>query len=205
MMLAGVGGVMAGRGYTIFDTGLGRCGIAWADNGVIGVQLPEAREIETRGRMLRQYPDAREQRPPLNIEIAIEGITALLRGQVSDLSDVALDMTGIPTFNQRVYEFTRTIPRGETRTYGEVAASLRASGASHSVAQAISKNPFMVIVPCGCSKRAAMRTGSRPTAAASPSAGCFRSKALAEVSPARPCSTCCCRLRRPARRPKFVA
>jgi methylated-DNA-[protein]-cysteine S-methyltransferase len=148
MMLPGVGGVMAGRGYTIFDTGLGRCGIAWADNGVIGVQLPEAREIETRGRMLRQYPDAREQRPPLNIEIAIEGITALLRGQVSDLSDVALDMTGIPTFNQRVYEFTRTIPRGETRTYGEVAASLRASGASHSVAQAISKNPFMVIVPC---------------------------------------------------------
>ena len=44
--------------------------------------------------------------------------------------------------------FTRTIPHGETRTYGEVAASLRASGAVHSVAQAISKNPFMIIVPC---------------------------------------------------------
>ena len=41
-----------------------------------------------------------------------------------------------------------TIPRGETRTYGEVAASLRASGAAHSVAQAIAKNPFMIIVPC---------------------------------------------------------
>src|SRR5471030_2575437 len=57
-------------------------------------------------------------------------------------------MQGIPTFNARVYEFARTIPRGETRTYGEVASSLRASGAAHWVAQATSKNPFMIIVPC---------------------------------------------------------
>jgi methylated-DNA-[protein]-cysteine S-methyltransferase len=139
---------MAGRGYTVFDTGIGRCGVAWSDFGILGVQLPEAREIETRGRMLRQYPEARDLRPPLNAEIAIEGIVALLHGQGCDLSDVTLDMTGIHAFNRRVYEFARTIPRGETRTYGEVAASLRASGAAHSVAQAISRNPFMIIVPC---------------------------------------------------------
>jgi methylated-DNA-[protein]-cysteine S-methyltransferase len=139
---------MTGRGYTVFDTGIGRCGIAWSEDGVVGVQLPETREIETRGRLLRQYPEARELRPPLNVEIAIEGIVALLRGQPSDLSEVALDMGGIHAFNARVYAFTRTIPHGETRTYGEVAASLRASGAVHSVAQAISKNPFMIIVPC---------------------------------------------------------
>jgi methylated-DNA-[protein]-cysteine S-methyltransferase len=139
---------MAGRGYTIFDTSVGRCGIAWGHAGIVGVHLPEAREIETRGRMLRQYPDAREQRPTLNVEIAIEGIAALLRGQVADFADVALDMRGISPFNQRVYAFTRSIPRGETRTYGEVASHLRASGAAHSVAQAIARNPFMIIVPC---------------------------------------------------------
>ena len=139
---------MTGRGYTIFDTGIGRCGIAWGSFGIVGVQLPEAREIETRGRMLRQYPEAREMRPPLNVEIAIEGIVALLRGQPSDLSDVILDMSGIHAFNARVYALARKIPRGETRTYGEIATSLRASGAAHSVAQAISKNPFMIIVPC---------------------------------------------------------
>ena len=139
---------MAGHGYTIFDTAVGRCGIAWGDAGILGVQLPEAREIETRRRMLRQYPDARELRPPLNVEIAIDGIVALLRGQPGDLSDVTLDMSGIQAFNQRVYAFTRTIPHGETRTYGEVAIGLRASGATHSVAQAISRNPFMIIVPC---------------------------------------------------------
>ena len=139
---------MSGRGYTVFDTGIGRCGIAWSDYGVVGVQLPEAREIETRGRMLRQYPEARELPPPPNAEMAIEGIVTLLRGQASDLSDVTLDMSGIHAFNARVYSFVRTIPRGDTLTYGEVAAKLRASGAAHSVAQAISKNPFMLIVPC---------------------------------------------------------
>jgi methylated-DNA-[protein]-cysteine S-methyltransferase len=144
---------MAGRGFTIFDTALGRCGIAWGDDGIIGVQLPEAREIETRRRVFRLYPEAREMRPPLNVEIAIDGIVALLRGQPGDFSDVTLDMRDIAPFNARVYEFTRTIPRGETRTYGEVAASLRFSGAVHSVAQAISRNPFVIIVPGSISKR----------------------------------------------------
>ena len=139
---------MSGRGYTVFDTAIGRCGIAWGHLGVVGVQLPEAREIETRGRLLRQYPDARDLRPPLNVEIAIEGIVAALRGEAADLTDVMLDIRDIPAFNVRVYQFARTIPRGETRTYGEVAASLRASGAAHSVAQAIARNPFMIIVPC---------------------------------------------------------
>jgi methylated-DNA-[protein]-cysteine S-methyltransferase len=139
---------MAGRGYTVFDTAVGRCGIAWGDSGVIGVQLPEAREIETRRRLFHLYPDARELRPPPNVEMAIEGMAALLRGEPADLSEVTLDMSGIHAFNARVYGFTRTIPRGETRTYGEVAAKLRFSGAVHSVAQALARNPFVVIVPC---------------------------------------------------------
>ena len=139
---------MAGRGYSVFDTGIGRCGIVWSEAGVVGVQLPEARELETRRRLFQLYPDAREMRPSLNVEIAIEGMVALLRGQPADLAEVVLDMSGIPNFNRRVYELTRGIPWGETRTYGEIASQLRASGAAHSVAQAIGKNPFMLIVPC---------------------------------------------------------
>jgi methylated-DNA-[protein]-cysteine S-methyltransferase len=148
MVPEGVGGVMSGRGYTIFDTGIGRCGIAWGDAGIVGVQLPEAREIETRKRLFHLYPDAREIRPTLNAEMAIEGIVALLRGEPADLTDVTLDLSGIPAFNQRVYAFTRGIPRGETRSYAEVAAHLRLSGAVRSVAQAIARNPFVIIVPC---------------------------------------------------------
>ncbi|HLG84385.1 MAG TPA: methylated-DNA--[protein]-cysteine S-methyltransferase [Bradyrhizobium sp.] len=139
---------MVGRGYTIFDTAIGRCGIVWSNAGILGVQLPEMREIDTRRRLLRLCDEAREQRPPLNCEIAIEGIVAVLRGQHADFADVVLDMQDIPPFNRRVYEFTRTIPRGITRTYNEVAASLRISGAAHSVAQVMAKNPYMIIVPC---------------------------------------------------------
>ena len=139
---------MAGRGYSIFDTGIGRCGIAWSDSGIAGVQLPEAREIETRKRLFHLYPDAREQRPPADVETAIEGIVALLRGEPADLSDVALDLNGIAAFNARVYAFTRGIPRGETVTYGEIAAKLKLSGAVHAVAQALVRNPFVIIVPC---------------------------------------------------------
>jgi methylated-DNA-[protein]-cysteine S-methyltransferase len=137
-----------GRSCAVFDTGIGRCGIVWSEAGVVCVQLPEARELETRRRLYRLYPEAREQRPPEMIDIAIEGIAALLRGETYDLSDVSLDMTAISVFNQRVYELTRAIPRGETRTYSEIANQMRRSGAELSVAQAIGKNPFMVIVPC---------------------------------------------------------
>ena len=139
---------MAGRAYAMFDTGIGRCGIAWGHAGIVGVQLPEAREIETRKRLFHLYPDAREMRPSPDVESAIEGIVALLRGEPADLSDVTLDMSGILAFNQRVYALTRTIPRGETLTYGEVAAKLRLSGAVHSVAQALARNPFVLVVPC---------------------------------------------------------
>ena len=118
-----------GRGYAIFDTGVGRCGIVWSDAGIVAVQLPEARELDTRRRLFRVYPEAREHAPAADIEIAIEGIAALLRGRDADFSEIALDMEGISLFNQRVYEFTRTIPRGETRTYDEVASALRRTGA----------------------------------------------------------------------------
>ncbi|NEU96749.1 methylated-DNA--[protein]-cysteine S-methyltransferase [Bradyrhizobium uaiense] len=139
---------MAVRGYTIFDTAIGRCGIAWGEGGVAGVQLPELREIETRKRLFQLYPDAREMRPPEEVDVAIEGIAATLRGGNGDLGGVALDMSGVSAFDQRVYQTVRAIPRGETRTYDEVASALRASRAVYSVAQALGRNPFMIIVPC---------------------------------------------------------
>lgn len=139
---------MVGRAYTIFDTAIGRCGIIWSSTGVVAVQLPEAREIDTRRRIFQVDPEAREQAAPLNTELAIEGIVTLLQGSDPDFSDVSLDAGGVPAFNRRVYEYACAIPRGETRTYHEIAKALGASGAVHSVAQAISRNPYMIIVPC---------------------------------------------------------
>ena len=110
------------------------------------MQLPEERELETRRRLFRFYPEAREQRPPPMIESAIEGIAAQLRGRSSDLSQVILDLTDVSPFQQRAYDLTRAIPRGETRTYAEIATQMRRG--EYSVAQALARNPFMIIVPC---------------------------------------------------------
>ncbi|QPF91485.1 methylated-DNA--[protein]-cysteine S-methyltransferase [Bradyrhizobium commune] len=139
---------MVGRSYAIFNTAIGRCGIVWSNSGVVAVHLPEAREIDTRRRIFQVHPEAREQQAPLNTELAIEGVVGLLQGSDPDFSDVSLDCSGVPTFDRRVYEYTCSIPRGETRTYHEIARTLRVSGAAHSVAQAIARNPYMIIVPC---------------------------------------------------------
>ncbi len=139
---------MAGREYTIFDTSVGRCGIAWGRTGIVGVRLPEVREIETRRRLLQQFPEARETKPPVDVELAIEGIVALLAGTPCDLSDVLLDTAAMTLFQRRVYDTVRLIPHGQTRTHAELALRLGASGAVHAVGQAINRNPFAILVPC---------------------------------------------------------
>src|SRR5271156_4142961 len=139
---------MLGRAYTIFDTAIGRCAIAWGEAGIVGVQLPEAREIDTRRRLFHLYPEARETRPTPNAEAAIEGIVVLLRGGTADFADVTLDIGGIGVFDRRVYQFVQRIPHGETLTYNEVAARLGTPSGVRSVAHALVHNPFVVIVPC---------------------------------------------------------
>jgi methylated-DNA-[protein]-cysteine S-methyltransferase len=112
------------------------------------VQLPEASAAETRERMLQRFPAAAETAPPPKVQIAIDGIIALLRGEQNDLSSIALDMEGVAPFHQRVYETARSIPPGKTLAYGEVAARLGAAGAARAVGQALGHNPFPIIVPC---------------------------------------------------------
>jgi len=135
-------------GFALFDTAIGPCGIAWNGRGVVGVQLPEGGEAETRARLRRRFPDTREAPPPEPVRRAIAGVVALLRGEPSELDTVTLDMDGVPPFHRRVYEVARTIPPGTTLSYGEVAARMGAPGAARDVGQALGQNPFAIIVPC---------------------------------------------------------
>jgi methylated-DNA-[protein]-cysteine S-methyltransferase len=149
---------MIARGFTLFDTTIGRCGIAWGERGILSVQLPEACDDDTRARMLRRVPDARAGAPPAAVSRAIAAITALLRGDTPDLTAVTLDMEHVPDFHRRVYEDARTILPGRTRTYGEVAARLGAPGAARAVGQALGRNPFAIVVPC----HRVLAAGGRP-------------------------------------------
>jgi methylated-DNA-[protein]-cysteine S-methyltransferase len=135
-------------GFALFDTAIGACGIAWRERGLVGIQLPEASEGRTRGRMRRRFPDAREGPPPPPVQRAIDGIVALLSGDTRDLSEVELDMAGVAPFDRRVYEVARTIPAGATLAYGDIAARLGAPGEARAVGQALGQNPFPLVVPC---------------------------------------------------------
>jgi methylated-DNA-[protein]-cysteine S-methyltransferase len=139
----------AATGFCLFDTAIGACALAWGpDAKVAGAQLPESSEQGTRNRMRREYPQAVEGEPPAAMQEVIRRVRGLLDGQVDPLLDVPLDMTGVPQFNQRVYEVARAIPPGRTLTYGEVAAKIGEPGAARAVGQALGHNPFAPIVPC---------------------------------------------------------
>jgi methylated-DNA-[protein]-cysteine S-methyltransferase len=132
----------------LFDTAIGRCGIAWSERGVIGVQLPERADSATRTRLMRHCPTADETPPPKPIERAIEDIVALLKGEKRSLRAIQLDMGRVNAFNARVYETTRAIPPGATRTYGEIARAIGDADGARAVGQALGRNPFAIIVPC---------------------------------------------------------
>ncbi len=139
---------MTAQGYTLFDTPIGPCGVAWGPRGLAGFQLPEASSAETRARMGRRFPGTPELAPPPGVKRAVEAILGLLRGEGTDLTAIPLDMTGLPEFHRRVYEATRAIPPGSTLSYGELAAQIGAPGAARAVGQALGRNPFAIVVPC---------------------------------------------------------
>ena len=139
---------MTDHSFTMFDTAIGRCAIAWGPRGINAVQLPMGSEDKTRARIRQRYGDIAEAPPPDNVQSAIEGIVELLAGKPNDLSDVALDLEGVPEFNRGVYDIARTIPPGKTLTYGDIAKKLGGVELSRDVGQALGRNPCPIVVPC---------------------------------------------------------
>jgi methylated-DNA-[protein]-cysteine S-methyltransferase len=136
------------RGFALFETTIGHCGIAWGRSGLVGVQLPEGSAAQTRARMRRRFPDAHETTPPPSVRKAAMDIAAVMCGEKHDLSAITLDMNGVPPFYRRVYEAARQIPPGATVSYGELATRIHSPRGARAVGQALRRNPFAIIVPC---------------------------------------------------------
>lgn len=140
---------MAAVGCCLFDTAIGRCGIAWTAEGAVqAVQLPETTDPRTLARMRRRCGDPPDTEPPPAIASVIGRVQRLLQGECDPLRDVPLDYGGVPPFHRRVYEAARAIAPGRVKTYGELARELGEPGASRAVGQALGHNPFAPIVPC---------------------------------------------------------
>ena len=77
---------------------------------------------------------------------AVDQLGAYFTGELTDF-DIELDLRGTE-FQQRVWKALLTIPYGDTRSYGEIAAQIGAPGAARAVGLANGHNPIAIVVPC---------------------------------------------------------
>ena len=73
-------------------------------------------------------------------------VLAFIEGEAS-LARLPLDIRGT-VFQRRVWDELRRIPRGETRTYQEIARAIGAPDAVRAVGSACGANPVALAVPC---------------------------------------------------------
>ena len=138
-----------GRGmrirYTIINCLLGRLLVAATEKGVCAVSIgksDEGLEVALSG----EYPAAEIHRDKGGLD---EYVTTLLKyfdGKQPHL-DLPLDIQ-VTAFQWRVYEALRTIPYGDTRTYGEIAEAIGSPKAVRAVARACASNPTAIVIPC---------------------------------------------------------
>jgi len=133
----------------LFDTPLGRCGIAWGERGIVSASFPEANDGLTIERLQRRAANGvLTKTVPDFVRSAEERIINLMSGVKDALLDIELDYDGIGEFERGVYALSRAIYPGETRTYGDLAKDLGDIHFSQRVGQALGNNPFPIIVPC---------------------------------------------------------
>lgn len=139
---------MDSTGISIFETPIGPCGIAWHGGQIIGVEIGDADESETRYRLQSRFCDAQSSGAPSFVLEAIDKVRVLLDGGSPDFSKTPLALDSVPDLNRQVYEILLKLKAGETITYGAIARRLGDVSLSQAVGYALGKNPFPIIVPC---------------------------------------------------------
>ena len=77
---------------------------------------------------------------------AVEQLGAYFAGERTDF-DFEFDLRG-SEFQRRVWKALLTIPYGETRSYGQIADQIGATGSARAVGLANGHNPIAIVVPC---------------------------------------------------------
>jgi methylated-DNA-[protein]-cysteine S-methyltransferase len=134
--------------YSVFDTAMGPCGLAWNADGLTRFQLPERDLAATEKRLMERTGAARAETLPDWIEATIEAVRRYAQGEAADFASVPLDMSRLSDFHRRIYKALSAVPWGQTTTYGDLARTIGEPGASRAIGHAMSRNPFPLIVPC---------------------------------------------------------
>ena len=134
-----------------FSTAFGPFSVAVSDTGeVLATAFGKKTAVQARLKKCHVLRDTPSENSPADkhirqaLQAASIQINAYLTGKRTDF-DLPLAADG-SVFQQRVWTALRTIPRGETRSYGQLAKSLRTS--ARAIGRANATNPICLIVPC---------------------------------------------------------
>jgi AraC family transcriptional regulator, regulatory protein of adaptative response / methylated-DNA-[protein]-cysteine methyltransferase len=130
--------------FTTVATVLGAVIVGSTERGLCFVALgddPRVLEAELRG----EYPAADVTRDDDELRSWAGAVVARLAGDEAER--LPLDAPGTE-FQQRVWEALQRIPRGETRTYAQVAEALGQPTAARAVARACATNQVSLVIPC---------------------------------------------------------
>ena len=134
------GGAGVRIGYIIEPTSLGPMLLAATDKGVCRLSFHEGA-----GDLAARFPAAELVEGGVPAELVALVVRAIEAPTATD--DIPLDTAGTP-FQQRVWAQLRAIPKGETRSYAEIAAAIGQPKATRAVGGANGANPVAVLVPC---------------------------------------------------------
>jgi methylated-DNA-[protein]-cysteine S-methyltransferase len=79
---------------------------------------------------------------------AREAAMAFLDGADVDLAALPIAVPDISPWDRLVLDGVRTIRRGSTASYGEIARRIGRPGAARAVGGAVGRNPVSILVPC---------------------------------------------------------
>ena len=132
-------------GYTVTDSPLGRLLVAATDRGVAAVSLGDS-ETALEAGLRKEYPQAEIHRDDAGLQRWVALVLDELAG-AKRRPDLPLDVQAT-AFQHRVWQELRAIPRGQTRSYAEVARRIGQPTAARAVARACASNRVALLVPC---------------------------------------------------------
>lgn len=141
----GRGGLGLSIRFATVDSPAGRLLVGVTERGICSIALGEDDAALERG-LRAEYPRARFQRDEAGLAPWVAEVVAGLDG-ARPLEDLPVEIQGT-SFQRRVWQALRSIPAGETRSYGAVARAIGAPRAVRAVAGACARNPVPLTVPC---------------------------------------------------------
>ena len=131
--------------YTTFQSPLGCILLASTERGLCSVKLGDRPESLARA-LAAEFSQAELREDRRLLKDARDQVLGFLSGDAT-LGRLPLDIRGT-VFQQRVWAALRAIPRGETRTYKDIAAAIGAPKAVRAVGSACGANPVALVIPC---------------------------------------------------------